>query len=146
MSCPADRRSMHCLRYVPPRSAGRYIGTVPHCPESIPKRREQSDTPACCFHSRIAHIPDHHLTSSSTSRAYSSVLLKQFSSSSSAWSSFSSCRVLSCPVIVCRPAFWIPSLRFDLGLPSLLADLFIRLIDRTRTATGLYNYQIPTTP
>lgn len=68
----ASRSQIHALSAVRtslPRNRTRYIGTS-HALSSVHPKKERADTHTCrlAFYSRIAHIPDHTSTSSSTSR------------------------------------------------------------------------------
>lgn len=100
--------------------------------QSPSQKGERRDSPASCFYSRIAHIPDH--TSPPPPRVRTRVLLKRISSSSSAWSS--SRPVLSCH---CLLACILDSLIAIWSRSSFSCRLF-SLLDCTRTATGLYHH------
>lgn len=128
--CTSSRSQIHAL------SGGTYL-QQPHeihwyspALSSVHPKKERAERHACfllLFKNRSSSHPRPHLTSSSTSRVYSCVLLKQSHPRprpGSVSRPVLSCPDLFCPVIVCRPAFWIPSLRLCLGLLSLLADLF----------------------
>lgn len=135
---------MHCPWYVSIPSTAesevprpRYIGYSPALSTVRPKKERAENAPACCFHSRIAHIPDR-TSPPPPPRARTRVLLKQSRPRPRSGPVLSSCFVLPCPVIV----------RLHSGFPHcdlvsvffLFSPIHLTDLTTTRTATGLYQH------